>query len=334
MKTHLTALDGLRGVAALLVVAHHLEEQMGSYGLFYRGFLAVDFFFVLSGFVIGLAYENRLESGMALASFARVRIIRLYPMLATGAVIGAVAALIMGVHLNLFVALPAHLLLIPAISGGGLLFALNPAFWSLMLELGANITHAITFRWLSTRLLAVLVAGAAVLIGLTAWKMTNLGGGWGPTNAWVGIPRVAFSYGAGLLLYRFHAAGKLNTPALPFPVLAGLLCAAILGGSFARHWIYDVVAATVLFPAIVALGASSTVGREIKAAMWLGLISYPIYAVHNPLVLLWGQYAPHTTLSAAVALAGLSALATAAAAFDKRARAWLSSAFVQRSAAA
>src|SRR5690242_20549587 len=92
-RQHFPALDGLRGVAALAVVVFHFMEMViGNYSQLFigHGWLAVDFFFCLSGFVIGYAYDDRIGA-MGLRKFARVRLIRLHPMVVFGSVLGLVA---------------------------------------------------------------------------------------------------------------------------------------------------------------------------------------------------------------------------------------------------
>ena len=90
-KPRYEILDGLRGVAALLIVAYHLFEtySTGPAGqIINHGYLAVDFFFVLSGFVIGYAYDDRWDR-MTVWSFFKRRVIRLHPMVVYGCAFGA-----------------------------------------------------------------------------------------------------------------------------------------------------------------------------------------------------------------------------------------------------
>src|ERR1700710_863959 len=85
-------LDGLRGVAAILVVAFHIFEAHSTSHLdqiINHGYLAVDFFFVLSGFVIGYAYDDRWGS-LTVKGFFKRRLVRLQPMVVMGMIIGAV----------------------------------------------------------------------------------------------------------------------------------------------------------------------------------------------------------------------------------------------------
>ena len=83
---HVVALDGLRGIAALGVVLYH-SELGARFGLFTQGWMAVDFFLCLGGYVIGLAYDKRIVAGMAFGDFARARLIRLYAMVFVGGVL-------------------------------------------------------------------------------------------------------------------------------------------------------------------------------------------------------------------------------------------------------
>lgn len=98
-KPHYELLDGLRGVAALLVVWYHLFEAFATSPVdqrFNHGYLAVDFFFLLSGFVIGYAYDERWGRGLRMRDFIKRRLIRLHPMVVLGALLGAAAFFVQG----------------------------------------------------------------------------------------------------------------------------------------------------------------------------------------------------------------------------------------------
>lgn len=98
-KPHYELLDGLRGVAALLVMFYHIGEGFATSPMdqhVNHGYLAVDFFFILSGFVIGYAYDDRWKTSLTLKSFFRRRLIRLHPMVIMGAVLGVAAYCIQG----------------------------------------------------------------------------------------------------------------------------------------------------------------------------------------------------------------------------------------------
>ena len=180
-KPRYEILDGLRGVAALLVVMFHLFETYSPgvpYQIINHGYLAVDFFFVLSGFVIGYAYDDRWDRMTTWAFFKR-RLIRLHPMLMWGTLIGLLFFYFGGDHPD-FAGLkdtPVWLLvcvfllcltIFPApqsldIRGWGEMNPLNGATWSLFWEYLANIAYALFIRRFSKTVLAVFVVCSAVL---------------------------------------------------------------------------------------------------------------------------------------------------------------------------
>ena len=177
-KPHYALLDGLRGVAALLVVWYHVFEgyQFASGSAIIQeinhGYLAVDFFFILSGFVIGYAYDDRWGKTLTLGKFFKSRLIRLHPMVVMGALIGLVMFILQGaVTWNgtpasvpaMMTALLCAMLMIPALPGGGYevrgngeMFPLNGPAWLLFFEYIGNILYALFIRRLSTRALAIL----------------------------------------------------------------------------------------------------------------------------------------------------------------------------------
>ena len=82
-KPHYELLDGLRGVAALVVIWYHVFEGFAASPVdqrFNHGYLAVDFFFILSGFVVGYAYDDRWKRRtLSFGGFIKRRLIRLHP---------------------------------------------------------------------------------------------------------------------------------------------------------------------------------------------------------------------------------------------------------------
>lgn len=131
-KPHYPLLDGLRGVAAFIVVWYHIFEGFQFAGgkptidFINHGYLAVDFFFILSGFVIGYAYDDRWGKTLTLGGFFRRRLIRLHPMVVMGATIGLISFLLTGMErwdrttstLSMtFLAFICSCLMIPALPG-------------------------------------------------------------------------------------------------------------------------------------------------------------------------------------------------------------------------
>ena len=249
---HYIRLDGLRGIAALVVVWYHLFEGFATSSIDQRcnhGYLAVDFFFLLSGFVLSYAYDGRLRSisaaqRLSFGSFLRRRIIRLHPMLLLGLVWGAVAFVLQGSvqwdgtavsSICVIIALLTSLVLIPAwpgcpteVRGNGEMFPLNGPMWSLFFEYVASILYGVVLHRLSTKvlyLLALLFAG-----GLSAFALCNLsetyhiGVGWtlAGMNFPGGLLRVLFSFTMGMCLQR---TTRTEGRGLPF-----LVCAALLVG--------------------------------------------------------------------------------------------------------
>lgn len=190
-KPHYNILDGLRGVAALTVVCFHLFEAYATSHLDQKinhGYLAVDFFFILSGFVVGYAYDDRWKT-MRITDFLKRRFIRLHPMVVLGAVIGAVMFYFQGCSvwdvsqvsaMALILATLMNTFLIPAtpgmeIRGVGEMYPLNGPSWSLFFEYMGNILYAFFLHKLSTKVLSVLVLSAGVRTGCicslrTAWR--------------------------------------------------------------------------------------------------------------------------------------------------------------------
>ena len=172
-KPHYEILDGLRGVAALMVILYHVFEGFATSPIdqrFNHGYLAVDFFFVLSGFVVGYAYDDRWKK-MSTKDFFKRRLIRLHPMVVMGAILGAITFVIQGsVHWDgtqvpfylLIVAFILTIFMIPAIPGtgpevrgNGEMFPLNGPSWSLFFEYIGNILYALVIRRFSTKALGL-----------------------------------------------------------------------------------------------------------------------------------------------------------------------------------
>ena len=180
-KPHYELLDGLRGIAALLVIWYHIFEGFATSPIdqrFNHGYLAVDFFFILSGFVVGYAYDDRWKTTMNTKDFFKRRLIRLHPMVILGAVLGAITFCIQGcekwdgtqVSISMvMLALLLNLFLIPAVPGSGSevrgngeMYPLNGPSWSLFFEYIGNILYALFIRRFSTKQLTVLVILAAI----------------------------------------------------------------------------------------------------------------------------------------------------------------------------
>jgi len=310
-KPHFTILDGLRGVAALTVLCFHIFEAFATSHLDQRinhGYLAVDFFFILSGFVVGYAYDDRWEK-LKTKDFIKRRIIRLHPMLVIGAIIGAAMFYTQGypecdVSLvtvgALLLATLLSALLIPVtpgmeVRGWGEMYPLNGPSWSLFFEYIGNILYALFIRKLATKYLAGLVFLAGCGLAVFALLVGDVCFGWSLTGKEVtgGSLRLLFSFSAGLLLTRIFKPGYKLKGAfwLCGLVLVALLALPRIGG--AEHmWmngLYDTLCCVAFFPLLVCIGASGkTTGRyTTKLCKFLGDISYPLYIIHYPFICLY-----------------------------------------------
>ena len=316
-KPHYELLDGLRGVAALMVMFFHIGEGFATSPVdqhVNHGHLAVDFFFILSGFVIGYAYDDRWKTTLTTRGFFRRRLIRLHPMVIMGAVLGAVAYCIQGcvrwdgTHVPATMVLLAfllNLLLLPVVPGTGAdvrgnneMFPLNGPTWSLLLEYIGNILYALFIRRLSTFWLSVLVAAAG--LGLGAFAIGNLSGyghlgvGWSMTgwNLPGGLLRLMFSFSAGLLMSRIFRPVKVKGAFWLCSAIVAVLLALPHIGGMEHPWmngLYEAACAILIFPALVWLGASGKTTDRTTSAIcrFLGDISYPVYVVHYPLMYLF-----------------------------------------------
>ena len=252
-KPHYILLDGLRGVAALMVLWYHVFEGFafakGSViETFNHGHLGVDFFFLLSGFVISYAYDDRWFNGKSLKSndksstdkkltiwsFFKRRLIRLHPMLVMGAFIGLICFFIQGgvkwdgsstpLHWTL-IAFVLTLFFIPAypgasydIRGNAEMFPLNGPSWSLFFEYIGNILYALFIRKLSNKMLGLLVGVTGILwiwfvsFDISGYDMIGIGWTLDAVNFFGGLLRMMFPFTLGMLMARnFRQKSKVKS---------------------------------------------------------------------------------------------------------------------------
>ncbi|MDB5012778.1 MAG: acyltransferase [Daejeonella sp.] len=310
MKPHYPILDGLRGVAAIVVVAFHVCEANATSHLdqtINHGYLAVDFFFLLSGFVVGYAYDDRWNK-LTLKSFFTRRLVRLQPMVVLGAVIGAIFfyfqkseffPIISDVPVwKMLSIMLLGFLMIPIgpsmdIRGWNETYPLNGPAWSLFFEYIANILYGLGLRKLGKAALTVLVvvAAGAVIYLTVAGPTGDVIGGWSlePAQLRIGFTRMMFPFFAGLLLCRVAKPTKVNNAFFWCSLLLVTVLAIPRIGGANTLWmngIYESLAIIFVFPLIVYLGASGNrLGKSSSAVCkFLGDISYPIYITHYPII--------------------------------------------------
>ena len=323
-KPRYEILDGLRGVAAMLVVAYHLFETYyhgGPDQPINHGYLAVDFFFVLSGFVIGYAYDDRWDKMSTWAFFKR-RLIRLHPMVIFGTLFGALMFyfgsctdfplinqtpwwMVVLVMFWCFTMIPLPNTM--DIRGWTETNPLNGPAWSLQWEYIANILYALVIRRFSKVVLGICVAVFAVMtvilclnIDVTgfleerSWASYTVVGGWSttPDQLQVGLTRLLYPFFCGLLISRLDKLIKVKAGfwwcSLMIVVLLCMPWMGIGTEGDARwtNGLYEMLCILIAFPLIVSIGAGSSVKGSKSEAInkFLGEISYPIYITHYPLI--------------------------------------------------
>jgi peptidoglycan/LPS O-acetylase OafA/YrhL len=300
-KEHFEILDGLRGIAALAIVIFHFMEWIYtdfSKNFIGHGFLAVDFFFCLSGFVIGYAYDDRIGK-MGIVEFFESRLIRLHPLVILGSVLGLLALLFDPFAIQstmhgtgkLFLIFLCSLLLIPypvMEERAFNLFSLNAPSWSLFWEYVANIFYAFILYRISRRYLFVFGIIAAIALCYVCYSAGNLLGGWSRDNFWHGGARIAYSFIAGLFIFRSNWIIKNS---LGFISLSVLLSLAFIMPFTKWNWLTESLVVLFYFPLLVALGAGARLTPGLKkACQFSGKISYPLYMTHYAAIWMFGNY--------------------------------------------
>jgi peptidoglycan/LPS O-acetylase OafA/YrhL len=299
-KKHFEILDGLRGIAALAVVIFHFMEWVFPdvrKNFIGHGFLAVDFFFCLSGFVIGYAYDDRIRK-IGVWKFFKLRLIRLHPLVILGSVLGLLGFLLdpfasafsydPGKLALLFVS-SLFLIPLPVMEERFYnLFALNAPAWSLFWEYVANIFYGFVLFKVRHRVLVLLTVVAAAGICMVSYRAGNLLGGWSKDNFLDGGARVAYSFLAGLFLYRSKWIIKNG---IGFAGLAVLLFLAFIMPSSDWNWLTEAMIVLLYFPLLVSLGAGSSLSPQWKnICQFSGKISYPLYMTHYAAIWVFGNY--------------------------------------------
>lgn len=301
-KPHFDILDGLRGLAAIAVVIFHFMEIVVtdlSENFISHGYLAVDFFFCLSGFVIAYAYDNRI-GGMKLKTFIKLRLIRLQPLVVIGSILGLLTFLF-DPYSNLYALYgfketalifitSAFLIPYPVVSERYFnLFNLNAPSWSLFWEYVANFIYAIFLFKVTRKLLPVLVLLAAVVLSYVSYNAGNLLGGWSGGTFLHGLARISFSFLMGMLIFRANWMIKNRLGLLGMSAL--LLLAFLTPYNEQWNWLVDFLLVVLYFPLLVSLGAGASLARKYdKINKFSGDISYPLYMTHYPFMWVFANY--------------------------------------------
>jgi len=271
-KTHFEVLDGLRGVAAIAVMLFHSYDGQG---LFHNADLAVDLFFLLSGFVIAYSNDDRLQGGMPVTRFLLRRLIRLYPMILLGGLFGIAFAIVQRETNVVYLYSSGQIVLYGCLTLVLLFYGFNLPFWSLFFELIANVFYSLFAKHLTAPILALVVLFGLLTIGL--------GGplSWGNKYFFaLGIARVAAGFFGGVLLYKLWKQGHLPSLNGNFTILSAVLIALFVLPWEIWGWLF--LPAFALMAALIVFGIGARASRLDKYCALLGQISYPLYALHWP----------------------------------------------------
>ena len=301
-KPHFEILNGLRGLAAIVVVIFHFMEIVitdFSNNFISHGYLAVDFFFCLSGFVITYAYDNRI-AGMGLKTFIKLRLIRLQPLVIIGSVLGLLTFLfdpysnlyaIYGFKETALIFITSVFLIpYPVVSERFFnLFNLNAPSWSLFWEYVANLVYATILFKVTKKILGPLVLLAAAGIFYVGWSSGSLVGGWNDSTFFHGLARISFSFTMGMLIFRFNWIIKNKLGLLGMSAL--LLLAFLTPYNNNWNWLIEPIIVVFYFPLVVSLGAgASLASKHHKINKFSGDISYPLYMTHYPFMWVFANY--------------------------------------------
>src|SRR5579872_636015 len=313
-KNHYPILDGLRGVASVLVIMFHVLETFTGGNKFIQiinhGYLAVDFFFLLSGFVVAYAFDD-CWGKMTIWDFYKCRLVRLQPMVIMGSLIGAALFYFQASpvfpniantpvwEMLLVMLIGATLIPVPLsmdIRGWQEMHPLNGPAWSLFFEYIANILYAVLVRRFSKVVLSVFVTLAAFMLiqYLVTSKNGDLIGGWSLNSEqlYIGLTRVLFPFFGGVLLCRIGKLIHVKNAFWWSSLLIIIMLSIPRIGDEHHVWmngVYESLCIIVVFPLIVSIGAGGKLhsARSEKICNFLGEISYPLYITHYPLIYLF-----------------------------------------------
>ena len=327
-KVHYKLLDGLRGAAALMVVWYHIFEGFAfasgtGIETFNHGHLGVDFFFMLSGFVISYAYDDRWQNksakGLSMKDFFKRRLIRLHPMIIMGAIIGCIAFLIGGgvkwdgspTPLGwTMIAMVLGMLLIPAypgagydVRGNGEMYSLNGPCWSLFFEYLGNLLYALFIRRLSNKGLfaLTLITGVAwgtfAITNVSGYDMLGVGWTLDTHNFFGGLLRMLFPFTLGMFICRnFRPIRVRGIFWWSILVLFGLFSVPYISSAnmtfipgISWNSLFEFACILFVFPLIIwgAASGETTDKASTNVCRFLGDISYPLYIVHYPVMYLF-----------------------------------------------
>ena len=302
-EPYLHSLDLLRGVAAMSVCLYHAGFLLTSrVHVLPGGYLCVDLFFLLSGFVIARTYDVRIAEGMTLGAFCVQRLARLYPLFLATTLVGFLAT---NAHLYeelhdygsraLFLTLLGNFFFVPNVLhpfGIQSMFPFNGASWSIFFEFYVNVIFFLCWPYLTLLRIAALVAVSAVLMAVAASHAHSLDIGTKTYDLFSTVPRVTFSFFLGVLIERAIGAGSPGHAGARHALLgvAVVLSALCLRGWLPGRaiWFGDVCLVVFVFPLIlIGFSRMALADTSARIGAFLGNISYSVYLLQTPLLVFY-----------------------------------------------
>lgn len=234
-------LDGTRGVAAIVVMIYHFREYLGIRGrAFDSSYLAVDLFFIMSGFVLAHAYGSKLKAGMTFGRFLAIRMIRLYPVYLAATALGLSYYLAkVGLRtddappvMDLFSITTLNAFFIPnhdlsSVPKG--MFPFAPTSWSLSVEVIASALFATIFYRLRSRSVAWVAGVSAAIFVIFSIHYKTVDLGWEAKTFAPSIFRAVAEFTAGMLIYgSVSSRQEANAPRWRAAATFGALIAALV----------------------------------------------------------------------------------------------------------
>ncbi|MEZ5939079.1 MAG: acyltransferase [Hyphomonadaceae bacterium] len=285
-------MDGMRGVGAFVVLIGHTMAFWANIPVG-AAYVVVDFFFILSGFIIAYSYEPRLAKGLGIGDFMHQRVVRLFPIYVLGVITTFVVLAALAVQsatpesrLSQLVAeLAPELFMLPApVTHDGLLYPLNMPAWTLLFEMIVNLVFVLIWRWLSTPVLIALLLALALALGYHVFLTDGVDKGQNWDELLGGLLRAGFGFFGGVLIYRLSGRPKGPTTRrswLSFVFLAIIPLMYFVEVPPKYLPISDIALVMVFGLAFVALSQRYHPSKRWWALFaWGGRVSYPIYALH------------------------------------------------------
>jgi peptidoglycan/LPS O-acetylase OafA/YrhL len=272
----------------------HSNGLVANGEIFCHGFLSVDVFFILSGFVLAHRYEERLSTVLGPAAFTWIRLKRLAPVYWSGTILGACTmAVIAAYHpggrffndASILVLFAMAMALVPQLILGGDAYPANTVAWSLAGELFVNFLFARWLvRWNTERLVTLVIVGWSLCATYT--YLNPCGWAFGPhaSDVLLSPLRAIPGFFTGVLLFRGWKKGLLERlPVVPPMIVLAVWAILTEVPTYGPAPTFEILTVVLISPVLIMLLIRSPEVAP-RPLLWLGAISYPLYAAHTAVI--------------------------------------------------